>query len=253
MKAICVIPARMASSRYPGKPLKKLLGLEMINHIYRRCRACKSFDEVVVATCDEEIAQSIRSENGIAIMTADTHERCTDRVSEAVSKLPYKLNSDDLVLMVQGDEILVDPKKLAEMIDLFKATKPPVINLISRLYDSADFDDPNTVKVVTNLDGHALYMSRSCVPSQARSTGKAEVYQQTGIIAFQASFLEKFSSLKPTPYEIAESVDMMRVIEHGLTLRTVKSDVETIGVDTEADLLRAENIMRNDPVTQSYL
>ncbi len=252
-RKICVIPARMASSRFPGKPLEKLLGLSLIGHIFKRCSACKGFDEVIVATCDQEIINEISSLGGQAVMTKDSHERCTDRVAEALTKLDNPPNGDDLVIMVQGDEVLVNEAMLSTIIGKMEATNAPALNLISRLYTEDTFHSPHTVKVVTRPDSSVIYMSRSMLPSPHRNNGETGVYQQTGIIGFTADFLKQFSELSQTPLEIAESVDMLRVIEHGLTLQSVKTEIETVGVDTPEDLRQAEGILKEDKYTSSYL
>lgn len=252
-RKICVIPARMASSRFPGKPLEKLLGLSLIGHIYKRCQACDSFDEIIIATCDQEIMDEIHSLGGKAVMTKDTHERCTDRVAEALTKLEKPPKNDDLVIMVQGDEVLVNQEMLSTMIEQMESTKAPALNLISRLYSEDTFHSPHTVKVVTRPDSSVLYMSRSMLPSAHRVQGEVGIYQQTGIIGFTADFLEKFSNLEPTPLEKAESVDMLRVLEHGLTLQSVSTEIETVGVDTPEDLRQAEAILKSDKFTETYL
>lgn len=248
-RAVCVIPARMGSSRFPGKPMEKLLGMPMIEHIYRRCLLQEAFDKVIVATCDQEIFDAVAP---ASVMTRDTHERCTDRVEEAIANLDLGLADDDLVVMVQGDEILVSPDMLGEMIETYNRTGAPVINLVSRLYRTEDHDDPNTVKVVFDKDRRALLFSRAPIPSRSRA-GEVPMYQQTGVIAFRASFLHEFSALAPTPLEIIESVDMMRVIENRLPLYVVPTETETIGIDTPAELARAEQVLANDPLVRLYL
>lgn len=253
MRSICVIPARMGSSRYPGKPLEPLLGMPLILHVWNRCRLYSGFERVVVATCDQEIQAAVQSVGGEVVMTGDRHERATDRVVEAVAHLNLGLAQDDFVLMVQGDEILVTPRMLGDITDVFARTRAPVVNLVSKLYRTEDHDDPNTVKVVADLSGRALYMSRAPIPSRARAGSDLPMYQQTGVIGFSAEFLMRYSALSPTPLEKIESVDMMRVIEHGLPVYVVPTDIETIGVDTPADLQRAEEVLRVDPVAQSYL
>ena len=185
-------------------------------------------------------------------MTADTHERCTDRTEEAISNLDLDLADGDFVLMVQGDEVLVSPDMLREMCDIYRRDRPPAVNLVSRMYRVEDHEDPNTVKVVSAPDGRALYFSRAPIPSRARAVD-VPMFQQTGIIGFSAAFLQRFSILEPTPLEIIESVDMMRVIEHGLAIQLVQTDTETIGVDTPADLERGEQILKDDPYTNLYL
>ena len=251
-RSVCVIPARMGSSRFPGKPLEKMLGLPMILHIHDRCRLYDGFERVVVATCDQVIHDAVSAHGGEAVMTADTHERCTDRTEEAIANLGLDLADDDFVLMVQGDEVLVSPDMLREMCDIYRRDRPQAVNLVSRMYRVEDHEDPNTVKVVSAPDGCALYFSRAPIPSRAR-VGDVPMFQQTGIIGFSAAFLRRFAILEPTPLEIIESVDMMRVIEHGLAIQLVQSDTETIGVDTPADLERGEQILKDDPYTKMYL
>lgn len=252
MERICVIPARMASSRFPGKPLAKLLGMSMIEHILHRARLCPDFDRVVVATCDQVIADAVAAAGGEAVMTADTHERCTDRTEEAIRNLGLKLADGDMVLMLQGDEIMVTPEMLSEMVARFDATGADVINLVSRMHNSDDHADVNSVKAVFAPDGRILYMSRAAIPSRARAAD-APVYQQTGIIAFKAAFLARYSLLPQTPLERIESCDMLRVVEHGLPIYAVLTEKETIGVDTEADRARAEGQLAADPTTARYL
>ena len=253
MRSVCVIPARMASSRFPGKPLAPLLGMPLIRHVWARCRLFEGFERVIVATCDEEIACAIRAAGGEAVTTADTHERCTDRVQEAVETLNLGLENADLVLMVQGDEILVSPEMLAETVACYGESGVAAVNLVSRLYNEADYDDENVVKVVMAPDSRIIYFSRSCVPSRARADRGVAIYQQTGVIAFRPQLLATFSSLPQTPLERAESCDMLRLIEHGMPIYAVRTEVETIGVDTEVDRARAEALLAADPATSRYL
>ena len=252
MTRVCIIPARMAATRFPGKPLAKLLGMSMIEHIYHRARLCEGFDRVAVATCDQVIADAVTAAGGEAVMTAGTHERCTDRTEEAVRNMGLSLAPNDMVLMLQGDEIMVTPEMLSEMIRVFDETGADAINLVSRINTREDREDPNAVKAVFAPDGRILYMSRAAIPSTARAAD-APAYQQTGIMGFKAGFLKRYSSLPQTPLEKIESCDMMRVIEHGLPIYAVKTETETIGVDTEADRARAEARLAADPTTRRYL
>jgi 3-deoxy-manno-octulosonate cytidylyltransferase (CMP-KDO synthetase) len=253
MRSICVIPARMASSRLPGKPLKPLLGMPLIQHVYLRCRLFEGFERVIVATCDVAIADSIDAVGGEAVMTADTHERCTDRVQEAIDELDLDLDDRDLVLMVQGDEVMVTPDMLAQTASRYAETGAPVVNLVSRLYGAEDQDDVNAVKAVVAPDERILYFSRSAIPSRARAGADLPVYQQTGVIAFRPSLLARFSALPQTPLERIESCDMLRLIEHHMPIYAVRTDIETIGVDTTNDRVRAEKRLAEDPVTARYL
>ena len=252
MRSICYVPARMGSSRFPGKPLVPVLGLPLVLHVAHRCRLSTVAEDVVVATCDDEIRAASEAAGFITVMTRDDHDRCTDRVEEAVSKLAQGLDDDDLVIMVQGDEIMVSPDMIDNLHAEYLKTGSPVINLVSRLYDPVTFDDPNVVKVVAAPDNRALYFSRSAIPSGARAPGR-DVYQQTGVIALQAAFLMKFGQLPQTPLEITESVDMLRVLEHGYNIRLVKTETETLGIDTPAERDRAETLLASDPVTAKYL
>lgn len=252
MRTICVIPARMGSSRFPGKPLADLLGLPLIVHVLERCRLNDSLERVVVATCDQVIFDAVEKAGGEAVMTADTHERCTDRVAEAIGNMDLSLADDDLVLMVQGDEALMTPEMAEQVIESYRTTGTPVVNLMSRLYRQEDLDDPNAVKAVARPDGMALYFSRAAIPCRYRAED-APAYQQTGVIGLSASFLQTFNSLPQTPLEIIESIDMNRVLEHGHPLQLVHTERETVSVDTPDDLARAVDFMRSDVWTARYL
>lgn len=251
-RCVCVIPARLGSSRFPGKPLAPLLGFPLVLHVERRCRLYPGFEAVVVATCDDEIRLAVDRNGGKAVMTSTRHERATDRTEEAAAKLSLDLADDDLVVMVQGDEVLVTPQMLEMVVADHRSSGAMVVNLISRLPRPEDQDDPNAVKVAADPHGNALFFSRSPIPSRARKKDVA-VYQQTGVISFQLGFLRRFSELPQTPLEIAESVDMMRLIEHRLPLRVVHTETDTIGVDTPQDLARAEEKLRLDAVTRRYM
>ena len=249
---VCVIPARMASSRYPGKSLEPLLGLALVFHVYERCRLYQGFSEVVIATCDDEILEAAEAHGAPAVMTADTHERCTDRVQEAVESRYPGMPDDAVIVMVQGDEVLVSPDMITSVVEAQSRTGATVVNLGSRLYRPEDHDDPNTVKVVAGSDGRALCFSRAPIPSRAR-TEDVSMYQQTGVMAFTHGFLKQFAGLSQTPLELAESVDMMRVLEHGIPLYIAFTETETIGIDTPDDKARGEEMLAADPLTERYL
>ena len=251
-KKICVIPARMASSRFPGKPLAPMLDLPLILHVWHRCRLETKFDRVIVATCDQEIFDTIKAGGGEAVMTSGSHERCTDRVAEAIINTGLELSGDDFIVMVQGDEVLVNPDMLNDIITAFENSPARVINLISRIDRIEDFEDVNVVKVVADLKNRIVFLSRSPIPSRSRNKN-VPMYQQTGIIAYAPSFLEEFSALDQTPLEIAESIDMLRLIENGIQLDSVATEIETLGVDTPEDLERGERALANDSWTKHYL
>lgn len=250
---ICIIPARMASSRYPGKPLEPMLGLALIGHVWHRCRLSASLDRVVVATCDQEIMDYIQALGGEAVMTADTHPGCVDRTVEAIANLGLTLADDDLVLMVQGDEVMVTPAMIDSMVEAYHRSRAPVVNLASVIATEADHDDPNCVKVCAAPDGRALFFSRAAIPSRWRAKGPVPAYQQTGVIGFSHRFLQTFGTLERTPLEMVEQIDMLRTLEHGHPIQIVTVECETVGVDTPADLRRGEAMLQADPVTALYL
>jgi 3-deoxy-manno-octulosonate cytidylyltransferase (CMP-KDO synthetase) len=249
---LCIIPARMASSRFPGKSLKPLLGLGLVLHVYERCRRSRRVTRTVVATCDEDIRATVVARGGEAVMTADTHPGCVDRTDEAVRLLAPTAADGSLIMMVQGDEVLVTPTMIDDVVSDYASSAAPVVNLASRITRIQDHDDPNVVKVVSDRAGNALYFSRSPIPSRVR-TSDLPMYRQTGIIGFAKGFLHKFGAMPRTAMEMAEGIDMLRVLEHGERVRVVYTDTDTFGVDTPADLTRAESLLKADPVTGTYL
>ena len=249
MKTIAVIPARMGSSRFPGKPIAKILGRPMIEHIYKRVAMSKSLDATYIATCDEEIRQVAEGFGARVLMTADTHERASDRVAEAVEKLDA-----DLIVMVQGDEPMTHPDMIDAAIAPFE-NNPGLgcVNLVRKIDNEADYMDFNTIKVVMNRQNDALYMSRRPIPSLAKSGFvNTEAYKQVCIIPFRREILFQYTNLSPTPLEQLESVDMLRLLEHGLSVRMVHTEFNTQAVDTPADLAKVEKLMNDDPLLSRY-
>jgi 3-deoxy-manno-octulosonate cytidylyltransferase (CMP-KDO synthetase) len=241
-----VIPARMASSRYPGKPLIPILGLPMIEHVRRRSLLADGIGLVVVATCDLAIKELVDLNGGQAVMTKDTHERCTERVQEAMEILP-----GHIVVMVQGDEPLLNPNAITQVAQpLLNDPNLDVVNLLSPLESLDDLANPNIVKAVCDLNQNIIYLTRSAVP-HFRKTVKAPVFRQTGIMAFRSSFLPRFSGLPETALEVAESIDMLRLLEHGVRIRGVVVDYVTIGVDRPSDVQIVESVLREDTLQKS--
>jgi 3-deoxy-manno-octulosonate cytidylyltransferase (CMP-KDO synthetase) len=251
MKVIGVIPARMGSSRFPGKPLAPILGRPMIEHVCRRMAMCSLLSDVVVATCDKEIADAVKAFGGKAIMTSSAHQRASDRVAEAAASLDV-----DIVVMVQGDEPMVYPEMIEQSLGPFRDGDRRIIctNLAAPIENEEEFEDRNTIKVVKDLEGFALYMSREAIPTR-RVAGfdGISVFKQVCIIPFTAWALKKFSDLSPTPLEKAESIDMLRFIEHGLKVKMVETSFSTHAVDTPADLVLVEGLLRSDKLTSEYL
>lgn len=249
MKTIAVIPARMGSSRFPGKPIAKILGRPMIEHIYKRVAMSKSLDATYIATCDEEIRQVAEGFGAQVIMTSDIHERASDRVAEAVTSLDA-----ELIVMVQGDEPMTHPHMIDAAVAPFK-NDPQLgcVNLVRKIEHEADYLDFNTIKVVMNQNHDALYMSRRPIPSLAKSgfAGTA-AHKQVCIIPFRRSTLFQYTNLAPTPLEKLESIDMLRLLEHGMQVKMVPTEFDTQAVDTTADLMRVEKLMASDPLLSRY-
>ena len=251
MKIIAVIPARMGSSRFPGKPLAPILGISMIEHVYRRTAMCSKLDEVYVATCDEEIMDAVAAFGGKAMMTSSKHERASDRVAEVMETL-----DGDLVVMVQGDEPMTYPQMIEDSIGPFFSGDDRIIcvNLVARIPTEKEFENPNTIKVAMDKEHFAVYMSREPIPTRhKKSFGDITAYKQVCIIPFTAEGLRKFKQLPPTPLEEAESIDMLRFIEHGYKVKLVETSFSTHAVDTPDDLRLVENLLIKDPLTKRYL
>ena len=251
---IAIIPARMASSRFPGKPMAKIMGIPMIGHVYFRSKMCKILKEVYVATCDEEIADYIQSIGGKAVMTADTHERASDRVAEAMIAIEKELNEKiDILAMIQGDEPMVFPEMIEDAIKpLLSDQNIMITNLMAPLKTRKEHQDFNEIKVVVDRDNFALYFSREPIPSHKKGVEKVHMLKQVCIIPFRRDFLIEFNRLPQTPLEILESVDMLRVLESGYKVKMVLSRQETYSVDTLEDLKKVEGLMINDPLVKIY-
>lgn len=254
MKAIGIIPARMGATRFPGKPLAKMLGMPMVGHCYHRTRLAPGLDAAYVATCDEPIADYVRSIGGKVVMTASTHNRATTRTAEALEIIEHESGEKvDVVVMVQGDEPLILPETIGETLKHFADPTVEIVNVISRLRTLQAFIDKNNVKVVVDQNGDALYFSREPIPSPWKGWEHLPRYMQTGIIAFRRDALLRFNAMQETPLEQYESVDMNRVLETGGRIRMVLTDAFTIGVDTADELAEAEKHLRNDPTLSRYL
>ena len=255
MKAIAIIPARMGSSRFPGKPMVKINGLPMIAHCYFRTKMCDDLIETFVATCDKVIFEYIESIGGKAIMTSSKHERATDRTAEAMVEAEKILDMKiDIVVMVQGDEPMVTPNMISDSLKPFSMNEDVnVVNLMSEMSSIEEFEDPNEVKVVVDNESNAIYFSREPIPSRKKGAENVTMLKQVCVIPFQRDYLIKFNEMKETELERIESVDMMRIIEHGEKIKMVKIFELSVSVDTEEDRLNAEKKMINDKLMNLYL
>lgn len=254
MNVVGIIPARMASTRFPGKPLAKILDIPMVGHVYFRSKMCKSLDEVYIATCDQEIGDYANSIGAKWIMTQDSHERASDRTAEAMLKIEQKLGQNlDIVVMIQGDEPMLYP----EMIDMalkpfFEDPSIQIVNLMAPIRSIKEHTDPNCIKVVVDKNSFAMYFSREPIPSRKKGAKNFPMFKQVCIIPFKRDFLLKFNQLEPTWLEKVESIDMNRILEHGERIKMVLSKFQTYSVDTPEDLQRVEKLMREDPLIENY-
>jgi len=254
MNIIGIIPARMGSSRFPGKPLANINGIPMVGHVYLRSKMAKILNEVYIATCDKEIMEYAESRSMKAVLTSDKHERASDRTAEAMLKIEKETEKKtDIVVMIQGDEPMIYPQMIKDAIEpLLHDRSIQVVNLMSPLRSREEHDDPNEVKVVIDKNGFALYFSREPIPSWKKGAKDVPMFKQVCIIPFRRDFLIKFNELVPTPLEIIESVDMLRVLENGLKVKMVSTDFETYSVDTEEDRSTVEALMGADVLISKY-
>lgn len=237
-KVLGVIPARYASTRFPGKPLALIAGKPMIQHTYERTLLTASISEVVVATDDERIAAVVWEFGGRCVMTGD-HPTGTDRIAEATRILSAEGARWDYVLNVQGDEPLVDPRDLETLIQGLQATPDGMMGtLVHPLGSEAELLDANVVKAVLDTQGRALYFSRSPIP-HPRGPGNLG-WRHLGVYLFRDRFLQTFHALPPTPLSDREQLEQLRALEHGYAIHCFEAGGMSLGVDVPADLEAAE-------------
>lgn len=255
MNVVGIIPARMASSRFPGKPLADIAGVRMVGHVYFRSNLSERLDGLYVATCDKEIYDYVKSIGGRPVMTDDSHKRASDRTAEALHHIEEKTGERiDIVVMIQGDEPMVRPQMIDEALGpLLEDPSIQISNLMGPLKTKQEHQDPNEVKVVAGPDNFALYFSRAPIPN-GEHAGEEVVppRKQVCIIPFRRDFLIKFNEMESTPLEKSESVDMLRVLEHGYRVKLISTDYEVYSVDTESDRQRVESLMEEDPLVDTY-
>ena len=242
MKSICVIPARYSSTRLPGKPLKYICGKPMICRVWERASRAKSVEEVIVATDDERILDAVEKNSGRAIMTRADHKTGTDRLAEVAEKFP----DVEVIVNVQGDEPLIEPALIDELIGEFVADKNlQMATVATELTDADEMNNPNNVKVVVDKNNDALYFSRSLIP-YPRNVGKSKVFKHIGIYAYRRNFLLAYAKMEPTPLEQSESLEQLRALENGYKIRVIKSSCRFVGVDTAEDLELVNKIYRRE-------
>ncbi len=240
MQSVGIIPARYASSRFEGKPLANLLGKPMVQHVYESACRAKTLDEIIVATDDQRIYDAVIKFGGNVQMTGP----CATG-TERVAVVAEQLNCD-IVANIQGDEPLLEPIQIDIMLQPFiERPEIQVCTLKQRVETVTDYQDVNVVKVVTNLQGDALYFSRGSIPGKISEDElhKFPVYRHVGLYAYRRKQLLAFTQWNSTPYELAEGLEQLRFLEHGIPIHVVETDTLLIGVDVPADLERVKQIL----------
>ncbi len=238
-KVVVLIPARLAATRLPNKPLIDIGGWPMIRHVWERAKAAPGIAQVAVATPDAEIARAVEAFGGVALLTSPKHRSGTDRLAEAADLLA--LAENDIVVNVQGDEPLIEPSAIALVFaPLLADPALPMASLMCAC-PAQDRDNPACVKVVCARNGDALYFSRARLPfarSPSTENSSAEVMQHIGLYAYRRDFLARFAAMPPAPLEQTESLEQLRVLENGFRIRMTRIESAPVGVDTPEDLRR---------------
>lgn len=248
VKILAVIPARDGARRFPGKPLADLDGRPLIQWVYESAAGCTAYDEVIVATDTEEIAARVRDFGGIVELTRDDHPSGTDRVAEVAER-----HADaEVVVNVQGDQPFATPEMLEALVKPYLAGEyPSMTTLACPLVDAASWTDPNVVKVVRDIDGNALYFSRSSIPyGAADESSHVKPLHHLGLYAFTRETVLRFPSLSSTPLERQERLEQLRALEHGIRIRICETDRPLLEINTPEDLERARRLVREGSFTR---
>ena len=255
-KILGIIPARLAASRFPNKPLKKIKKLTMLEHVYERAKLAKNLDYLTIATCDEKIFNFSKKKNYNVIMTSKKHTRALDRVYEASKKLSKKLGltSEDITICIQADEPMLNPKMIDNSFLFLKKNKKAKCTILGMKIESADqFYDKNILKIAHNLKNEVMYTSRSPIPYCKKFSKKMGVRRIYGIFAFRNFFLKKFYYTKPSPLELSEACDSNRICDNGGGQFVVKYDYfDSFSVDTKDDLKKVTKYMKRDKIYKRY-
>ncbi len=248
MKFVAIIPARYASTRFPGKPLALLAGKPVIQHVYEKAKSV--MDNVYVATDDERIFDTVKSFGGNAVMTRNDHKSGTDRVKEAADKIRQSTGLEfDVIVNIQGDEPFIDGDQIKTLCHQFDDATTDIATL-GKPFDTMEaVENPNSPKIVVDNKGFALYFSRSVIPfvrgiDRNEWIDKYPFLKHLGIYAYKSSVLDEVTALPQSSLELAESLEQLRWLQNGYKIRVGKTDIETVGIDTPEDLARAEEFLR---------
>ena len=239
MNFIGIIPARYASTRFPGKPLCMLGNMTMIERVYRQVSKVKALHYICVATDDERIYNTVKQFGGNVVMTSPENRSGTDRCADALHSIP-NVSTDDVVINIQGDEPFIQVQQIESLIACFNNPSIQIATLIKPLCEQEDINDPNVVKVVKDINNNALYFSRYPIP-YLRNTAKhvPDFYQHIGIYAYRVATLKKIVLLPSSSLEQAESLEQLRWLENAFPIHTEISAYQSIGIDTPADMEKA--------------
>ncbi|MBF0504264.1 MAG: 3-deoxy-manno-octulosonate cytidylyltransferase [Candidatus Omnitrophica bacterium] len=254
MKIIGVVPARMAASRFPGKPLYPICGKPMVEHVFCRAAMFPKWDGLYLATCDQEIFDFGKSKGWPTIMTSDRHTRALDRVAEAAQKCGHDLDDQDIVVCVQGDEPMLHPDMITAVVRPLEENKQVHGTVLSiAIADEEQFKNPDIVKIIHNIKGDVLYTSRLPIPYCKKFSLELGARRIGGIFGFRWHFLKTFTGLPESPLELKESCDSNRFLDHGYHQRIAPYPCKAVySIDSPADVRQVEQHMKNDPLWGSY-
>lgn len=254
MKVIGIVPVRMASSRFPGKPLYPICGRPMIEHVFSRAAMFDGWDGLYLATCDHEIAEFGASKAWPVVMTLDTHTRCLDRVAEAAGKCGQRVAEDDVVVCVQGDEPMLHPDMISAVVrPLVEEASVPCTVLAMEIIDEEQFVNPDTVKIIHDGKGDVLYTSRAPVPYCKRFSADVGARRIYGILAFRWHVLKTFTSMSESRLERLESCDSNRILDSPFRQRIAPYPFcPSFSVDSPADIAVVEGHVTSDPLWGKY-
>ena len=255
MNIVGIIPARMASSRLPGKPMADIHGMPMIGHCYLRSRMSKTLSDCWVATPDSEIFEYIESIGGKPVMTSHNHEMCNDRVVEAVVKIEDMSDKKiDIVVNIQGDLPMVFPDMIDDTVKPLTDDRRIKCSTMMDVIESIeDFLDPNRVKVVVDLNQNAILLTREPVPSRHKFKEDYPKYKHVAIRAYTAELFSRLATMEMSPIEKIEGIDDLRLIENGIKIKVIITDIVTETVDTPEDLDKVIEMMKNDELIKEYV
>ena len=250
MKIVGIIPARFASSRFPGKPLVDINGISMITRVYLQASKAALLDKVVVATDDKRIYDEVVSHGGAAVMTAENHRSGTERCNEVVEKLAASGENYDIAINIQGDEPFIEPSQIDGIAAIFKNPEIKIATLVKEIKSNDELFSPNVVKAVLGKDKKALYFSRQPIPflrgvGQNEWLKKMTFYKHIGIYAYRTDVLAEIVKLPFGKLEEAESLEQLRWLENDFSVYTEETDFESIAVDTPEDLIKIINILNS--------